>query len=119
MKDPYCQRSVIYVCEHNDDEAMNLMINSPIDITVGKMLKQTAQTQIKASSLEKPVLNSGYVSGDKGFILHQPKNHYESSIRMKDSISVTTSKDMLAVLGTEEESTEYIVALGYSDCKPE
>ena len=39
MKDPYFQRSVIYVCER-DDGAMGLMINAPIDITVGKMLKQ-------------------------------------------------------------------------------
>ncbi|AIW19967.1 YqgE/AlgH family protein [Vibrio coralliilyticus] len=118
MKDPYFQRSVIYVCEHNDDGAMGLMINAPIDITVGKMLKQVdveaTQPQLRVGSLEKPVLNGGPVSGDRGFILHQPKDHYESSIQMTDCISVTTSKDILAVLGTEAEPPEYIVALGYS-----
>lgn len=40
MKDPYFKRSVIYICEHNQDGAMGLMINAPIDITVGGMLKQ-------------------------------------------------------------------------------
>ena len=108
MIDPYFQRSVIYVCEHNDDGAMGLMINAPIDITVGKMLKQvdveTTQPQLKVGSLEKPVLNGGPVSGDRGFILHQPKDHYESSIKMTDYISVTTSKD---IIDTNKQNIEH------------
>ena len=33
---------------------------------------------------------------------------------MTDNISVTTSKDILGVLGTEAEPSQYLVALGYS-----
>lgn len=118
MKDPYFKRSVIYVCEHNEDGAMGLMINAPIDITVGKMLKQVdvqpVHPQLHTESLERPVLNGGPVSGDRGFILHHPKDQYESSIQMTDNISVTTSRDILSVLGTEAEPNKYLVALGYS-----
>ncbi|MFM2588775.1 YqgE/AlgH family protein [Vibrio sp. TBV020] len=118
MKDPYFQRSVIYVCEHNADGAMGLMINAPIDITIGKMLEKVDVTSehpmLQTESLEKPVLNGGPVSEDRGFILHQPKDEYESSIKMSDRISVTTSRDILGVLGTEAEPNQYIVALGYS-----
>ncbi|WP_273130777.1 YqgE/AlgH family protein [Vibrio caribbeanicus] len=118
MKDPYFQRSVIYVCEHNEDGAMGLMINAPIDITIGKMLEKVdvepSHPQLQKESLEKPVLNGGPVSEDRGFILHQPKDDYESSIKMTDNISVTTSKDILGVLGTEAEPSQYLVALGYS-----
>ncbi|KOO05135.1 YqgE/AlgH family protein [Vibrio nereis] len=118
MKDPYFQRSVIYVCEHNEDGAMGLMINAPIDITVGKMLKQVdvqpVHPQLHTESLERPVLNGGPVSNDRGFILHHPKDKYESSIQMTDNISVTTSRDILSVLGTEAEPNKYLVALGYS-----
>ncbi len=60
------------------------------------------------------VLNGGPVSEDRGFILHEPKDNYQSSIQMTDKISVTTSKDILSVLGTEAEPNSYIVALGYS-----
>ncbi|WP_070964545.1 YqgE/AlgH family protein [Vibrio sonorensis] len=118
MKDPYFKRSVIYVCEHNNEGAMGLMINAPIDITVGKMLKQVdvqpVHPQLHTDSLEKPVLNGGPVSEDRGFILHQPKDSYESSIQMTEQISVTTSKDILSVLGTDAEPNSYLVALGYS-----
>lgn len=61
MKDPYFKRSVIYICEHNQDGAMGLMINAPIDITVGGMLKQVdiepAYPQSHQENLKKPVFN--------------------------------------------------------------
>ncbi|EGA65250.1 YqgE/AlgH family protein [Vibrio brasiliensis] len=122
MKDPYFQRSVIYVCEHNEEGAMGLMINAPIDITIGKMLEKVdvepIHPKLLTDSLEKPVLNGGPVSEDRGFILHQPKDEYESSIKMTDRISVTTSRDILGVLGTEAEPNHYLVALGYSGWEP-
>ncbi|KJY81433.1 hypothetical protein TW81_18495 [Vibrio galatheae] len=122
MKDPYFKRSVIYVCEHNEDGAMGLMINAPIDITIGKMLErvdvESTQPKLMTESLQKPVLNGGPVSEDRGFILHQPKDEYESSIKMTDHLSVTTSKDILGVLGTEAEPNHYIVALGYAGWEP-
>ena len=122
MKDPYFQRSVIYVCEHNAEGAMGLMINAPIDITIGKMLEKVdvepAHPKLQTDSLEMPVLNGGPVSEDRGFILHQPKDSYESSIQMSDKVSVTTSKDILTVLGTEAEPNHYLVALGYSGWEP-
>ncbi len=118
MKDPYFKNSVIYLCEHNSDGAMGLMINAPIDVTIEKMLAQVdvqpVHPQLCKESLTEPVYNGGPVSEDRGFILHKPKDHYESSVRMTDDISVTTSKDILTVLGTEAEPSNYLVALGYS-----
>ncbi|GAA5645765.1 MULTISPECIES: YqgE/AlgH family protein [Vibrio] len=118
MKDPYFKHSVVYICEHNEDGAMGLIINAPIDVTVGGMLKQVdvqpVHPQLNTDSLKKPVLNGGPVSEDRGFILHKPKDHYESSVQMTDNISVTTSRDILTVLGTEAEPEDYLVALGYA-----
>ncbi|MGC9422208.1 MULTISPECIES: YqgE/AlgH family protein [Vibrio] len=122
MQDPYFKRSVIYLCEHNEEGAMGLMINAPIDITVSGMLKQVeiepAYPQSRDQSLNKPVFNGGPISEDRGFVLHKPKDHYESTIQMTDDISVTTSKDILSVLGTDAEPNGYIVALGYAGWSP-
>lgn len=118
MQDPFFHRSVIYICEHNEEGAMGIMVNAPIDITVGNMLKRVdvdpIHPQIHKASLEASVLSGGPVSEDRGFILHIPKDQYQSSIQMTDKISVTTSKDILAVLGTEAEPKSYLVALGYA-----
>ncbi len=118
MQDPLFKRTVVYICDHSDDGAMGIIINAPIDISVGGMLKQVevqpVHPQLNTDSLEKPVLNGGPVAEDRGFILHEPKDHYQSSIQMTQSIAVTTSKDILSVLGTEAEPDHYVVALGYS-----
>lgn len=118
MDDSYFNRSVIYVCEHNEEGAMGIMINAPIDITVGSMLKQVEIEPMypleQTDSLDKPVLNGGPVAEDRGFVVHRPNSHFDSSLCMTDQITVTTSKDILSVLGTSAEPSDYIVALGYS-----
>lgn len=98
------------------------MINAPINVTVGNMLKQVeidaTQPKLNQASLDKPVLSGGPVAEDRGFILHKPNGNYQSSISMTDQLSVTTSRDILTVLGTEDEPQHYLVALGYAGWEP-
>jgi len=118
MQDPLFHRSVIYICEHNEEGAMGIVVNAPIDITVARMLKkvdvESVHPQVHKESLDASVLSGGPVAEDRGFILHEPKDNYQSSIKMTDYLSVTTSKDILSVLGTEAEPKNYVIALGYS-----
>jgi len=46
--------------------------------------------------------------------LHQPKGQFDSSICINDELSVTTSQDILPLLGTSEAPEKFIVALGYA-----
>lgn len=118
LTDPYFSHSVIYVCEHNSDGAMGIVVNAPIDITIEKMLKQVeieaVYPTVKNESLNKLVFNGGPVAEDRGFILHKRKDKYESSIVMSSDLALTSSRDILSVLGTEAEPEDYIVALGYA-----
>lgn len=118
MKDTRFDHSLIYMCEHNDEGAMGLIVNQAVNINVGKMLKQIevdpVHPQICLKNLENPVFHGGPVAEDRGFILHTPKDRYQSSIQINDQITLTTSKDILTVLGTEAEPQQYLVALGYA-----
>lgn len=41
LDDPYFARSVVYLCEHNENGAMGLVINKPIEqLSVGKILQK-------------------------------------------------------------------------------
>lgn len=97
---------------------MGLVINDAVGIDVGNMLKQIdvqpVHPQVCTQSLSTPVLNGGPVASDRGFVLHTPKDTYQSSIDVTPDLSVTTSKDILTVLGTEAEPKHYLVTLGYS-----
>ncbi|UTV28147.1 YqgE/AlgH family protein [Photobacterium atrarenae] len=120
MQDPNFKGSVVYICEHNDEGAMGLVINLPIDISVGNMLDQIdveRDLPLKnPASLEQPVFNGGPVSGDRGFVLHlhQQDEDFSSSIDITEQLSVTTSKDILALLGTSKAPEKFLVALGYA-----
>jgi putative transcriptional regulator len=118
MKDPFFHRSVIYICEHDSEGTMGLRINETVPISLEGMLDQikleNASPIIFPQTLTQPVLNGGPVSDDRGFVLHSVKDRYTSSIRVTSELSVTTSKDILATLGTESQPRKYLVALGYS-----
>ncbi|MFV0575244.1 MAG: YqgE/AlgH family protein [Vibrio sp.] len=118
LVDSQFNRTVIYLCEHNDDGAMGLIINDPIGINVDNMLNQIdiqpVHPRVCPQSLQIEVLNGGPVSSDRGFVLHSKKDTYQSSIEISDTLAVTTSKDILTVLGTEAEPKHFLVTLGYS-----
>ena len=69
MQDPNFKGSVVYVCEHNNEGAMGIVINLPIDISVGSMLDQIeVERELPVNdpaSLEQPVFNGGPVSVDR------------------------------------------------------
>lgn len=97
---------------------MGLVINQPINISVASMLDQIEierdLTVVNPISLDQPVLFGGPVSEDRGFVLHKPKQEFGSSVILSEELTVTTSKDILSLLGTSEQPEQFVVALGYA-----
>jgi len=118
LQDPLFRRSVVYICEYNDDGAMGLIINKPLENLkvegVLEKLKIAPEARDPAIRLDKPVLLGGPLAEDRGFILHTPPNNFSSSIRVSDNTIITTSRDVLETMGTAEQPKEILVALGYS-----
>ena len=40
MADPYFSNTLTYICEHSENGAIGLVINKPIDITLGHLFEQ-------------------------------------------------------------------------------
>ncbi len=123
LQDPLFKRSVIYVCEHNDEGAMGLMVNKPMEnLTIEGVLSKldiTPQHNNAANTLEHPVYNGGPVAEDRGFILHSPQHNFASSVTISDGTVLTTSKDVLESLGSDQQPENIIVALGYCSWEKE
>lgn len=117
LQEPLFRRSVIYLCEHNDDGAMGLIINKPLEnltvATILKKLKIEVDATNQAVKLDKPVFTGGPLGEDRGFILHSPQSSYASSIHVSDNTVITTSRDVLESLGTAGSPEQVLVALGY------
>ena len=41
MADPYFSRTLTYVCEHNEQGALGIVVNRPIDMTLQALFERT------------------------------------------------------------------------------
>ncbi len=119
LKDSVFERAIVYVCEHNKDGAMGLVINKPTDTTLDEVMRQLninpPEPIIYPMKITDRVLSGGPVGKDKGFILHTTcHDKYSSSVSITSDIQLTSSLDILSTLGTKEEPQNYLMTLGYS-----
>ena len=119
LKDPFFAGSVTYLCEHNDEGAMGLVINVPTDMPLYELLEQLDMApEEELPELDEPVLQGGPIATDRGFVLHTPVAGFSSSQMLADNLMLTTSPDILTTLGTEQAPEEYLVTLGYAGWTP-
>ena len=114
MVDPHFSRTLTYICEHSERGAIGLVINKPIDITVGHLFEQVnIALNDDALSLE-PVHFGGPVKIECGFVLHQPLGDWNSTLKIDGDIGLTTSKDILEAIAAGSGPAKLLVTLGYA-----
>lgn len=106
--------SVTLLCQHNDAGAIGITINRLSDFTLGEILSQLQLDCSDENIAQRPVLEGGPVAPDRGFVLHSPRDGYESSMKVGRDIMVTTSRDVLADIAAGKGPKKFLVALGYA-----
>jgi len=107
-------QSVTYICEHDENGTLGITINKPTDIKLNEILQQLNIKTSNPEITEKKVFMGGPVQTDRGFLLHTPCGNWESSLKVTDTISVTTSKDIIEAIANGEGPQDIVIALGYS-----
>ena len=118
MADPYFSRTLTYICEHNDQGALGLVVNRPIDMTLEALFERLS-ISMRASPLSgAPIYFGGPVHTDRCFVLHEPAGNWQSTLRVRETIGLTTSKDILEAVGRGEGPKRMLVTLGYAGWSP-
>lgn len=118
MEDPNFAKSVAYVCEHNENGALGIVINRPTDMKLDALFEQIS-IQLEDQALRvAPVHFGGPVQVDRGFVLHQPVGQWQSTIAVTGDTALTTSKDVLEAVGRGEGPERLLVSLGYTGWSP-
>lgn len=107
-------RALVYLAEHNDDGALGIVINRPLELTLKELLERIDIQLQHGERAEEPVFFGGPVQTDRGFVLHRPLGEWQSSLRVTEEIALTSSKDILHTLATEGQPAELLIALGYA-----
>lgn len=114
MADPFFAKSLTYVCEHNDQGALGIVVNRPINLTLGELFEQI-QLPLNPEQLRAvPVHFGGPVQTDRGFVLHEPAGQWQSTLAIGGKIGLTTSKDILQAVGEGHGPQHLLVTLGYA-----
>lgn len=114
LVDPNFYQTVTYVCAHNEEGAMGLVINRPMRIELREVLSQMELEPSTPAIGTRPVFEGGPVQPDRGFILHRPSRAWGSTIEISDSVGVSTSRDILEAIARGEGPADSLVALGYA-----
>ncbi len=117
--DPYFANTVTYLWRHNQEGAVGIVINKPLQAKVTDIFDELdIQCSISEQELQhQHVLAGGPVERDKGFIIHDAGAQWESSIVITDNISVCTSKTILQDIAQGHGPPNYLVALGCAGWK--
>ncbi len=120
MVDPYFAKSLTFICEHNEQGALGVVVNRPTDMTLGALFEQVEIALADPALAKLPVYFGGPVQVDRGFVLHRPVGEWQSTLSVNDEVGLTTSKDILQALsdGHGPKPGDILVSLGYAGWAP-
>ncbi|MDD2775751.1 MAG: YqgE/AlgH family protein [Gallionella sp.] len=114
IKEGFFAGALTYICEHNENGALGIIINRPISLTIGEMFDQINIPLLNAELEKMPVYFGGPVQTERGFVLHDALGEWQSTLRITDTLALTTSKDILDALGADQGPKNVLISLGYA-----
>ena len=113
--DPLFSRSVILLCAHSPDFAMGIVLNKPMTgIRLPELFEQLDVTT-ELGAPDTCVLDGGPVSTERGFVIHTDDVISEGATLEIDGVfCMTTTRDMLEIIGSSAAPRKSVLALGYS-----
>lgn len=118
MPDDRFSKTVIYMCAHNAEGAMGLVVNKPLEtLSFPDLLEQL---DIVPSGLQDPIKVhfGGPVESGRGFVLHTPDYVQEATMVVDDHIALTATVDILQAIADGIGPRQSLLALGYAGWGP-
>jgi putative transcriptional regulator len=118
MTDPNFARTLTYLCEHNAEGALGIIINKPLEIDLGSLFERVSvpltQGESQAKYRNLPVYFGGPVQTDRGFVLHRPVGEWQSTLHVTSELGLTSSRDILQSMSDDGKPDDVLVSLGYA-----
>jgi putative transcriptional regulator len=118
--DPRFERSVVFLCAHDEEHAIGLAVNRPVDgLTLESLFEKIGVDRPIGRVADEPVLMGGPVERERGFVLHTSDYLCEGvSMPVSAGLALTTTKDVLQALTGDGAPRKAFLALGYAGWGP-
>jgi len=114
LADPNFYHTVTYICEHNSDGALGIVINRPLGTRLGDVLEQLEIKPASPQIAEQPVYLGGPVQPERGFVVHRPVGDWDATLKITENIGVSSSRDLLGAIAQGAGPERTLIALGYA-----
>lgn len=118
MLDARFEKTVIYMCIHNVDGAMGLVINRRLDEISFPELLRSLDIQCDAPDMSVPVQYGGPVETGRGFVLHTEDYEQTGTISVYDGVALTATIEILTAMAEGRGPAKSLLALGYAGWGP-
>lgn len=112
LEDSWFAGSVTYLCEHNEDGAMGIVLNKPMPVTFSEICEQLDIPRLPG--VDPKILAGGPVSIENGFILHRQQGNWGATLNITEQAHLTSSKDILKAIAAGSGPKDFHLALGYA-----
>ena len=114
MTDPRFERSVIYLCSHDESGAMGLVINQAFSGLTFESLLDQLEIEVEGDVPDIPVHAGGPVEPGRGFVLHSADFVQESTLVVSETLALSATVDILQALAVGKGPRHHLMALGYA-----
>jgi putative transcriptional regulator len=115
ISDPRFERALILVCAHDEQHAMGLAVNRPVE---GLTLPDLLQRLGIESTITLPpdlVLMGGPVERDRGFVVHTDDYGVEHTLDVGAGLALTATREVLEAMASHNHHPRRsLLALGYA-----
>ena len=118
MPDEQFQKSVIFVCKHDGEGALGIIVNNKVDdLPLDQVYKQLGIEQATEAA-ERPVLFGGPVEPSRGLVLHSADYRRDETLLIEGGMALTASLEILRDMAGGQGPKHAWLALGHSGWAP-
>jgi putative transcriptional regulator len=118
MPDERFQKSVVFVCKHDDDGALGIIVNNKVDdLPLAKVYKQLG-IEVPQIANERAVLFGGPVETARGLVLHSADYKRDDTMLIDGGLALTASLEILKDMAGGSGPRQAWLALGHSGWSP-
>lgn len=113
LQDPRFEKAVIYICGHDTNGAMGLVVNKYLgDLTLRGLLDYL-NLPPETMKRDLPIHFGGPVDSGRGFVLHSDDFSHPGTVPLGNHISLTATVDVLQSIAEGTGPKNCLLAMGY------
>jgi|SRR6185369_16479682 len=118
MEDPRFTHSVIYMCSHDRDGAVGLIVNKLIEHMPFADLLRELKVEGRFQDKHIRVHFGGPVEPGRGFVLHSPEYAVDGTKTVGGGMALTGTTEILRDIALGQGPRQSLLALGYAGWGP-